>query len=124
MSYLVIFAFIIRTFYNRVVPRPITPPPCEFCLVIAAFNSLSAFFSLTVSLFLSVALYLFLFQFRFHDRAGFFEAVVFSSDQTNKKGGAGRGGAHGCGRGQGSMVVDVAALLPGMYLRGFQSPPR
>jgi hypothetical protein len=22
------------------------------------------------------------------------------------------------------VVVDVAALLPGMYLRGFQSPPR
>ena len=80
------------------------PPSCEFCLVIAAFNSFSAFFSLTVSLLLSVALYLFLFKFRFHDRAGFFEAVVFSSDQTNKKGGAGLGGAAARGR--------------------FQSPPR
>ncbi len=81
---MVIYAFMIRNFYNRVVPRPTPPPPppsCEFCLVIAAFNSLFAFFSLTVSLSLSVALYLFLFKFRFHDRAGFFDAVVFSSDE-------------------------------------------
>ncbi len=35
-----------------------------------------------------------------HNRAGFFEAVVFSSDQTDqtkKKGGAGQGGARGRG---------------------------